>query len=268
LSMSYGARAEHAKQKVTRELFKLMERKESNLVVAADKDFESPRDVMEFARELASDIVGLKFHPRIYARWGWFCNRLDEELFDLAKEHEFVVINDTKLGDIGKIMFRQLEVELANAHLVTTHGIQGYHALKAINDLASELESKDGVARGAIVLAYMTPEGHMFDLVFDRLIDDSNEHGAAGVVIAGKEVGALYHGAARLELGIAILSPGIRIKGKKGERGQIYGHPYHATKHGADVIIVGSGIYKASDAVKAARNHRKEGWEGYLARIR
>ncbi len=72
---------------------------------------------------------------------------------------------------------------------------------------------------------------------------------------------------ARLELGIIIFSPGIKIKGERGERGQMYGHPFHAVRHGTDAIIVGSGVYGADDSLKSAKNYRKEGWEGYLARL-
>jgi len=268
LTMPFTKRASYTNG-LAKELLELMEKKESNLVVAADQEFKSEKEIFKFAKELAPEIVGFKFHPRIYEKTlGWFYNGYDAELFDIAKEGEFTVINDTKLGDIGKIIFKQLEVELANAHMVTTHEVQGYHALEAINDMSTKLYEKDKVSRGAISLLYMTSEGHMFDPIFDKLIDDTNQYKSVGGVVAGKALDAIYHAMGRLELGILIFSPGIKIKGEKGERGQTYGHPFHAVSHGTDVIIVGSGIYGSDEPVKAAREYRREGWEGYQARLK
>jgi len=268
LKMPFKKRIQYANQLLTKDLLELMEKKKSNLVVAADQQFNSAKEVFKFAKDLASEIIGFKFHPRMYQRkLGWFFNNHDAELLDIAKEEDFVIINDTKLGDIGKIMVGQLEEELKNAHMVTTHEVQGFHALKAINDMAKKLYEIDKIPRGGISLLYMTPEGHMFDLIFDRLIDDANKYGVVGGVVAGRDLNALYHAMARLELGILIFSPGIKIEERKGERGQTYGHPFHAVKHGTDIIIVGSGIYKSKDPVKAAREYRKEGWEGYQERL-
>lgn len=268
LKMPYGERDQYTEQRLTKDMLELMEKKESNLIVAADQKFDTPSGVFDFADMVAPDIIGFKFHPRMYQRkLGWFSKGHDKELLEMAERGEFFVFNDVKLGDIGKIMIGQLEEELANAHMVTTHGVQGFHALKAISDMAKELYEIDRIPRGAITLLYMTPEGHMFDSIFDDLIDDTNQYGAVGGVVAGKELDALYHAMGRLGLGTLIFSPGIKIKGKRGERGQTYGHPYHAVKHGADVLIVGSGIYRKDDPVSAAKEYRREGWEGYQARL-
>ena len=269
LSMSFKKRAEHAKTQIAKLLFELMEKKETNLVVAADQEFEDEGEVFKFAKDMGPEIIGLKFHPRIYQRdLGWYWYDSDGELFEIAKENEFVVINDTKLGDIGKIEIKQAREDLRNAHLVTTHEVQGFHALKAINDIAQQLYEEDGIPRGAISLLYMTSEGHHFGPIFEDLIEDANKYCAAGGVVAGSSPNALQYACGKLDLGILIFSPGIKIKGKKGERGQTYGHPFNAVTHGTDIIIVGSGIYGSSDPVKAAREYRKEGWEGYLERLK
>jgi len=269
LHMSYEERVQYTRQPLAKELFELMEKKESNLVVAADPPFESANEVFKFAKDLAPDIIGFKFHPRIYQRnLDWFSKHEDELLFDLAKEGEFVIINDTKIDDIGKIALKQALDEMGNAHMVTALTAAGGQTLKAINDAAKQLFNGDGVHRGSIPMLYMTPEGHLFDKIFDDAIDHANTYGAIGGVVAGRSLDALYHVMGRLELGILIFSPGIKIGEKTGERGQTYGHPFHAALHGTDINIVGSGVYRKDNPPKAAKEYRKQGWEGYLARLK
>lgn len=267
LSMSYGERAELAELDLTRELLGLMEEKESNLVVAADKDFESFDEALDFAERVGPEVVAIKFHPRMFP--GWLSEEYDKLLFEAGQRGlDFFVINDTKIDDIGKIAFKQAFEEMYKAHMVTALTAAGGKTLEAINDAAEKLYDSDGISRGSIPMLYMTPEGHLFDKLFDDAIDHANQYDAVGGVVAGKSLDALYHAMARLNLGILIFSPGIGVSGEKGERGQTYGHPYHAVLHGTDLIIVGSGIYGAEDPLEAAKVYREQGWEGYQARLK
>jgi len=270
LKMPFEKRALCTEQPLSKDLLRAMEKKETNLVVAADNlKFESAQDVLKFADELAPDILALKFHPRVFEKkFGWLHLNHDKELLDRAKEGEYFVINDTKIDDIGKIAFEQAYVEMDNAHMVTALTAAGGLTLEAINDAAKKLYDIDKIPRGSIPMLYMTPEGHCFDKLFDDAIDHANMYGAVGGVVAGRSLEALEHAMGRLELGILIFSPGIKIKGERGERGQTYGHPFHAVTHGTDITIVGSGIYGADNPIEAAIKYKEQGWEGYLARLK
>ncbi len=63
------------------------------------------------------------------------------------------------------------------------------------------------------------------------------------------------------------LTPGIHLATSKDQFGQQYLTPSDAiTCNGSDIIIVGRGLYEASNPKATAKQYQKAGWEAYLQR--
>ena len=61
---------------------------------------------------------------------------------------------------------------------------------------------------------------------------------------------------------------GVQLTEGTDGLGQQYLTPREVISHrGCDVVIVGRGIYKASDPTEAAKKFKTAGYEAYLARM-
>lgn len=64
------------------------------------------------------------------------------------------------------------------------------------------------------------------------------------------------------------LTPGVNMNQSGDSLGQSYKDPCDVIlNNGADVVVVGRGIYQSSDPAEAAKQHQEYSWRFYLERV-
>lgn len=260
LRLSYEARAEHATNAVARRLFNLMSSKKTNLCVAAD--LTSAADVLNLADAIGPYVCVLKTHVDIIDD---YTPAFVASLQALATKHQFLLLEDRKFADIGNTVALQYGKGVYRisewADLVTVHSLPGPGILQglqsAIHDAALE--------RGVFLLAELSSAGN---LCSDKYAADTAAL-AAGSTEAGFVAGVVCQRSDLVKsAGLIQLTPGVRIDEKADGLGQQYETPENAVlERGADVAVVGRGVYGARNAAEAAQLYRDRLWAAYEQRI-
>ena len=67
---------------------------------------------------------------------------------------------------------------------------------------------------------------------------------------------------------LLLFTPGVNLATTGDSKGQQYNTPEHVIKnYHTDFIIVGRGIYKATEPEQEAVKYKNEGWQAYLTTI-
>lgn len=101
--MTYKERADAAPNAMAKRLLAIMDRKKTNLAVAAD--VEKAEDVVALADKIGPHICCLKTHCDIHPDWS---DDIGKRLAELAQKHDFVVFEDRKFADIGNTVVMQV----------------------------------------------------------------------------------------------------------------------------------------------------------------
>ena len=238
---------------IVQKLRKIIAEKESNLCVAAD--FTKSSEVLELAEKIGDKICILKTHIDILDD---FTSDFPTKLREIADRKNFLIFEDRKFADIGNTVslqfgggiFRIAEwADFINAHSIVGDGIVA--GLRKVNKNSA-----------LILLAQMTPEGNLFDENYAlRTVELAKSNSDLVVGFIGSsdrpEVLAKIRAAGEDFL---ILTPGIKLSTESDGLGQTYNSPEKAIQSGADVIIVGRGIYENSDPAAEAEKYRAAGW--------
>lgn len=241
------------------DLFRLIDRKQSNLAVAAD--VPSTDTLLALADAVGPSICVFKTHVDALDRW----TEADAAaLADLAKKHDFIIFEDRKFADIGNTVVSQYGggiykiadwAHITNAHLVPGPGI--------IDGLRTVGGPK---GRGLLLLAEMSSKGALTTPSYAAAVAAAAEANPDFVCGFISQTPAAWTPPA--SPGMIHMTPGVQLAAGGDALGQQYNTPARVIGEcGTDVIIVGRGIVAAKDPAAAAAEYRKAGWDAYEAAL-
>jgi orotidine 5'-phosphate decarboxylase subfamily 1 len=240
------------KHPIAKQLLAIMHEKHSNLCVSAD--LTQAAQVIKLAKEVGPHMVLLKTHIDILED---FSQNFIDELVGLSEEHNFLLFEDRKFADIGNTVQYQYGSGIYRiadwAHIVNAHIIPGpgiIEGLKSVGKpknrallLLAEMSSKDNLAKGAYT---------------KKCIELAKEHDdfVIGFISMGKLADNMIH-----------MTPGVQRSQGGDPLGQQYNTPENVIgKQCSDILIVGRGIYGASNPAKEAQWFQEAGWQAYKSR--
>lgn len=231
-------------------LDKIIQDKQSNLAVAAD--VTDANSLVKLVQQVGDSIAVLKTHIDVISD---FTPDLITTLLDLKKQYNFLIFEDRKFADIGNTVKLQYSggvyriadwADIINAHIVPGPGIiEGLWEVGKTKGagllLLAEMSSAGNLATGAYTKTAVEWAQKYSDFVIGfigmkKLVDDPK---------------------------FITMTPGINFADKGDKLKQQYVTPEQAVQGGSDIIIVGRGIYGASDPSQAAKQYREAGWKAY-----
>ena len=257
-TQTFGQRAELCESVLGKRIYALMDRKKSNLSVAADVTTKA--ELLALADNLGPYICVLKTHIDIIED---FDLELLEQLKSLAAKHDFILFEDRKFADIGNTTelqygrgtFRIAEwAPLTNAHSVPGDGI-------------IESMEKIGLPKGngLLMLAQMSSKGTLAkgSYTTDTIAMANNHRKFVAGFITREVLPNTYEG-------FLNFTPGIKIGAENDGKDQQYISPEFAVAGGSDILIVGRGIYEnktADEQIESAMLYQDICWKAYLDRL-
>ncbi len=242
---------------MSEKLNKIVHQKRTNLVLSAD--VTTQEELLDLISIAGPYICMIKIHIDIITD-------LDEDFFyllcKLSDVHNFMIMEDRKFADIGNTVKNQYTNGIYNiikwADFVTVHSIMGEGTLEAIREAMRE----NRVHRGVFLLESVSSEGNLIDIDYsDRTIEMANKYkDIVSGFISQKRRGT--------NSDFFYAMPGVNIETNGDPYGQQYNTPENAILNcGADMVIVGRGIYMAEDKEEALRMYRDRAWNSYQIKI-
>jgi len=243
-TMQFRQRSKLTTNPTAKLLFDLMDKKQTNLCLAAD--LSDWNELVSLIEKVGSEICVLKTHIDIISN---LPTNFVEILTELKKKYDFLIFEDRKFADIGNTVKKQYAeglykiadwADITNCHIIPGPGI--IEGLREVGQpkgrglvLLAEMSSKDNLATGDYTQKAVDWAKKYDDFVIGfiaqkKLTDDDK---------------------------FITMTPGIQLKEGKDNLGQQFNPPETAIKNGTDIIIVGRGIYEANDPLTEAQKYRK-----------
>lgn len=254
-NLSYEQRATYCSNPTAKKLLLLMAQKKTNLSVSLDVVRKA--DFLALADALGPEICVLKTHIDTLED---FDPSVTAELTRLAQKHQFLIFEDRKFADIGHTVQLQYGGGIYHiadwADIVNAHTLPGPGIIEGLKSIGLKKQ------RGLLLLAQMSPKGNLFDKEYTQAsIDMAEQH--QDFVMGFISIEKISENPAHIHF-----TPGVHQSSAGDNMGQQYVSPEEAIfVRGTDIIIVGRGIYQATDPVSAAKAYKEAGWDAYLRRI-
>jgi uridine monophosphate synthetase len=233
------------KEKITR----LIQHKESNLVLSAD--FTREEELLQAADQMGSSIAILKTHIDILEN---FNPETTLKLQALAKKHNFLLFEDRKFADIGSTVEKQYTGGIYKisswADMINAHPLPGEGLIQSLKNQSTR--------QGCLLIAEMSSQSNLISA------DYTLKTLALARKFAPFVTGFICQ--KRLDPQFLHLTPGVSLSSKGDALGQKYRTPEEAIiRDGCDMIIVGRGIISHSNPLVEIERYRKESFHFFLA---
>ena len=241
--LSYEQKLEVIKHPTAKKLLQTAINKKSNLIVSAD--VVTTNELLNLAEKVGPHIVALKTHIDIIKDFDH--DKTILPLVDLARKHNFLLMEDRKFADIGstqELQFSKGVYQISTwADMVTSHLIAGKKSLECFKNV------------GVIAILGMSSQGTLTDAHYQE----------EGLKIVEEQPNIMGCVAQRkINKKMLLFTPGVSLEHAGDDKGQQYNTPDHVFDNlHTDFIIVGRGIYQAEDAEKSSKNYREIGWKAY-----
>ena len=251
--LSYHDRAQKAKHPQVKRLFELMEKKKSNLSLAADLTRKNA--LLKLVDFIGPSLCLLKTHIDILED---FDKGFIQELKALSQQHQFLIFEDRKFADIGHTVSLQYARGLYHisswADFINAHPIVGPGVIEGLK--------KENQGQALLLLAQMSSQGHLMKEGYLKqvlkLADEYSDF-VGGFISMGQVSAnpAFIH-----------MTPGVQLQEGKDSLKQSYQSIEQVlSKKMSDLIIVGRALYEASNPQEKALEYQKAGWQAYLTRL-
>jgi len=254
-TLSYTERAQITTHPIARDLFLLMEEKQTNLAIAAD--IVDKKELLILADTVGPYICIFKTHADIIEN---FDDEFIQNLQLLANKHRFFLFEDRKFADIGNTTAMQYKGGIHKisswADIINAHSLPGPGIIEA---LKKENQTDN---RALLLIPQLSSSGALTDDDYAKKTISLAEENADFVIgfIARKRLTDHPH--------FLYLTPGISLSRSNDSLGQQYITPDEAiTNNGSDIIIVGRSLYESENLQIAAEQYRSASWNAYLKRM-
>ncbi len=255
IKISYKDRINDSLHPVTKRLLGIMVEKQTNLIASAD--VATFGQLLSLADRIGPDICALKTHTDIYP----VLSRSNiRALKELAAKHNFLLFEDRKFCDIGSTVQKQFKSAMCSisewADMITVHVVAGGSTIKALKEIIHEAKTAIVVVAEMSTSDTLTTEEYV-----QKATEIVKQHG--DIVI-----GAVAQSRILDKPNLLQFTPGINLRVQGDQLGQTYNSPAVAfAERGADLMIVGRGIYEARVPEAAAREYKLAGWKAYEDRL-
>ncbi|XP_014605359.1 PREDICTED: uridine 5'-monophosphate synthase isoform X1 [Polistes canadensis] len=255
LETPFSIRANQTKNAVALKLFQLMEAKQSTLCLAAD--LTKTNSILELVELAGPHIVVLKIHVDIIED---FSSNFLKRLKELAKQHEFLIMEDRKFADIGNTVLLQYKngiYKIAEwADIITVHPVAGPTIIDGLQSALNGITEP----RGIFLVAEMSAKNALTtgDYVQKALSISKESDMVIGLVCQSNIIS---------DLGMLQLTPGVKLYNNCDNLGQQYNTPESVVNSGADIAVVGRGIIEATDQLAAVLEYKQQLWIAYKKRL-
>lgn len=241
--ISYEKKLRKVEHSAGKKILQIAIEKESNLIASAD--VTTTAELLALAEQVGPYIVALKTHIDVIRDFD--VDQTILPLMDLARKHNFLLMEDRKFADIGntqELQFTEGIYKISNwADIVTSHVIAGSQALDCFENV------------GVVGILEMSCRGALTDVNYrEEALKIIETHPNVMGCVAQNQV----------KDDILLFVPGVSLASKNDGKGQQYNTPeYIFEKLHADFMIVGRGIYRAENPEIAAVTYKSAGWEAY-----
>jgi len=262
--LTYTERASLTANKISKQVFELMDRKKTNLCLSADTT--DKQKLLDLIDQTGPHLCMLKTHIDTVDD---FDADLVEKIGELAKKHDFIVFEDRKFADIGHTVsnqFRGGAHKIAGwADIINAHVISGPSIVSSLREVSLK---ENELNHGLLLIAQMSSEGSMCKGEYTTTttkIAKENDDFVIGY-ICQEDLGdpKFLH----CTPGVKLPPPGQEAPQGDGQ-GQQYTTPSTVINKGTDVMIVGRGIINfPGGPAEGAKVYREEGWKAYEKRCK